>query len=69
MNTLEIATIYIRSLVAIPSLAAIAMYGMYLQQMTDTVLGIIVMGIVSCVLMEVYKEAQAAKAQAAKAGV
>lgn len=61
MNTLEIATIYIRSLVAIPALAAIAMYGMYLQQMTDTVLGIIVTGIVSCVLMEIWKEAQAAK--------
>jgi len=62
MNSIEIATIYIRSLVAIPALAAIAMYGMYLQQMTDTVLAIIVTGIVSCVLMEIYKEAQVAKA-------
>lgn len=61
MNTLEIATIYIRSLVAIPALAAIAMYGMYLQQMSDTVLGIIVTGIVSCVLMEIWKESQVAK--------
>lgn len=58
MNSFEIATIYIRSLVAIPALAAIAMYGMYLQQMSDTVLGIIVTGIVSCVLMEIWKEAQ-----------
>ena len=63
MNAFEIATIYIRALVAIPALAAIAMYGMYLQQMTDTVLGIIVTGIVSCVLMELWKEAQVAKAQ------
>lgn len=61
MNKLEVATIYIRSLVAIPSLAAIAMYGMYLQQMSDTVLGIIVTGIVSCVLMEIWKESQVAK--------
>jgi len=61
MNKLEIATIYIRSLVAIPALAAIAMYGMYLQQMSDTVLEIIVIGIVSCVLMEIWKEAQIAK--------
>lgn len=51
-SKLEIATIYIRSLVAIPSLAAIAMYGMYLQQVSDTVLGMIILGIVSCVLME-----------------
>ena len=63
MNKLEVATIYIRSLVAIPSLAAIAMYGMYLQQMSDTVLGIIVTGIVSCVLMEIWKESQVAKMQ------
>jgi hypothetical protein len=61
MNNFEVATIYIRSLVAIPALAAIAMYGMYLQQMSDDVLKIIVIGIVSCVLMEVWKEAQAAK--------
>jgi hypothetical protein len=51
-NKLEIATIYIRSLIAIPSLAAIAMYGMYMQQISDTVLSMIIFGIVSCVLME-----------------
>lgn len=51
-NKLGIATIYIRSLIAIPSLAAIAMYGMYMQQISDTVLGMCIAGIVSCVLME-----------------
>jgi len=51
-NKLEIATIYIRSLIGIPSLAAIGMYGMYLQQISDTVLGMCILGIVSCVLME-----------------
>jgi hypothetical protein len=52
LSKLEIATIYIRSLVAIPSLAAIAMYGIYIQQISDTVLGMCIAGIVSCVLME-----------------
>jgi hypothetical protein len=55
-NKLEIATVYIRSLIAIPSLAGIAVYGMYLQQISDTVLGMCITGVVSCVLMEVYKE-------------
>ena len=51
-SRLEIATIYIRSLIGIPSLAALGMYGMYLQQISDTVLGMCIAGIVSCVLME-----------------
>jgi hypothetical protein len=51
-SKLEIATIYIRSLIGIPSLAFIASYGMYLQQINDTVLGMCILGIVSCVLME-----------------
>jgi len=52
INKLEIATIYIRSLIGIPSLAFIAAYGMYLQQISDTVIGMCILGIVSCVLME-----------------
>ena len=51
-NKLEIATIYIRSLIGIPCLTAIAMYGMFLQQISDTVLGMCIAGLVSCVLME-----------------
>lgn len=55
-NKLEIATIYVRALVGIISLASIAMYGMYLQQISDTVLGLCITGIVSSILMEVYRE-------------
>ena len=58
-NDIKIATVYIRSLIAIPALAAIAMYGMYLQQISETSLGLCVTGVVACVLMEVYKETRA----------
>lgn len=58
MTVIEVAKVYIRSIVAIVCMTTAIMFGAYLAQVTETIWAAFITGVVACVLFDKPTESE-----------